>query len=146
VTAKPGFPSPRTVREIPVDARLDGELVAFGTDGAPDFPLVCERMLMRRAQIPMTFVVFDLLRLAADSLMTLTYSERGTDLEALDLNAPHWTTPESLEDGGALFEAVCAHELEGIVAKRRSSGYRSCDRGVARAAARRGDRAARILP
>jgi bifunctional non-homologous end joining protein LigD len=52
--------------EIPVDAMLDGELVAFGPDGAPDFPLVCERMLMRRRQVPVTFVVFDVLRLAGD--------------------------------------------------------------------------------
>jgi ATP-dependent DNA ligase len=29
---------------IPVRATLDGELVAFGFDGLPDFPLLCERM------------------------------------------------------------------------------------------------------
>jgi len=28
-------------------ATLDGELVAFGDDGKPDFPSVCERMLYR---------------------------------------------------------------------------------------------------
>jgi ATP-dependent DNA ligase len=27
------------------------------------------------------------------------------------------------------FEAVCAHELEGIVAKRRTSRYRAAERG-----------------
>jgi bifunctional non-homologous end joining protein LigD len=32
---------------LPVFATLDGELCAFGPDGPPDFPLVCERMLMR---------------------------------------------------------------------------------------------------
>jgi ATP-dependent DNA ligase len=31
---------------LPVCATLDGELVAFGEDGTPDFPLLCERMLM----------------------------------------------------------------------------------------------------
>jgi ATP-dependent DNA ligase len=35
---------------------------------------------------PVTFVVFDLLRLAGDSMMTLPYSERRAELEALDLN------------------------------------------------------------
>jgi bifunctional non-homologous end joining protein LigD len=74
------------LRELPVDAMLDGELVAFGADGAPDFPLVCERMLMCRRQIPVTLVAFDLLRLEGDSLMGLPYSERRAELEALDLN------------------------------------------------------------
>lgn len=48
---------------LPVRATLDGELVAFDSDGAPDFPLVCERMLMRRQGIAVTYVIFDLLRL-----------------------------------------------------------------------------------
>jgi ATP-dependent DNA ligase len=34
-----------------------------------------------------------------------------------------------VDDGHALFEAVCAHELEGIVAKRKTSRYRPNDRG-----------------
>ena len=114
---------------IPLEATLDGELVAFGADGAPDFPLVCERMLMRRRQIPVTLVVFDLLRLEGESLMTLPYSERRAQLEALNLNGPHWTTLETFEDGAALFDAVCAHELEGVVAKRRASLYRPGERG-----------------
>src|SRR5919109_1371114 len=45
---------------LPVAATLDGELVAFGDNGAPDFPLACERFLMRRRHIRVTFVVFDL--------------------------------------------------------------------------------------
>ena len=114
--------------EIPADVMLDGELVAFGEDGAPDFPLVCERMLMRRRQVTVTFVVFDLLRLDGNSLMALPYSERRAELEALDLNGTHWTTPETFDDGAALFDAVCAHELEGVVAKRRASLYRPGDR------------------
>jgi hypothetical protein len=36
---------------------LDGELVAFGPDGAPDFPLLCERMLMPRPGIPVTYMM-----------------------------------------------------------------------------------------
>jgi bifunctional non-homologous end joining protein LigD len=45
---------------LPVFATLDGELCAFGPDGAPDFPLLCERMLMGRPGIPVTFMIFDL--------------------------------------------------------------------------------------
>jgi hypothetical protein len=47
--------------ELPVQAVLDGELVAFGTDGTPDFERVCERMLHRHSEIPLTFLVFDVL-------------------------------------------------------------------------------------
>jgi hypothetical protein len=35
-----------TLHTSGVCATLDGELVAFGEDGTPDFPLLCERMLM----------------------------------------------------------------------------------------------------
>jgi bifunctional non-homologous end joining protein LigD len=52
---------------LPVQAILDGEIVAFGPDGSPDFPLVCERMLMRRRAISVTYVVFDVLSLAAET-------------------------------------------------------------------------------
>ena len=45
------------------------------------------------------------------------------------LDAPGWRTPEVFDDGEALWEAVCQHELEGIVAKRRSSRYLSGERG-----------------
>ena len=45
---------------LPIFATLDGELCAFGPDGSPDFPLICERMLMRRSGIRATYTAFDL--------------------------------------------------------------------------------------
>jgi bifunctional non-homologous end joining protein LigD len=108
---------------------LDGELVAFGDDGAPDFPTLCERMLMRRPGIPITYMVFDALSVDGVDLTRAPYSERRAQLEALNLNGVHWQTPETFDDGDALFQAVCAHELEGIVAKRRSGRYRPGERG-----------------
>jgi bifunctional non-homologous end joining protein LigD len=53
---------------LPISATLDGELCAFGPDGAPDFPLICERMLMRRTGIRVTYMVFDLLSLDGQDL------------------------------------------------------------------------------
>jgi len=50
-------------------------------------------------------------------------------LETLNLNAVYWRTPETFDDGAALFEAVCEHELEGIVAKRVDGRYRPGERG-----------------
>ena len=41
---------------LPVDATLDGELVAFGEDGWPHLPLVCDRLLFGRATVPLVFV------------------------------------------------------------------------------------------
>ena len=49
------------LEQLPVQAVLDGELVAFGDDGKPDFERVCMRMLHRHAEIPVTFVAFDVL-------------------------------------------------------------------------------------
>jgi bifunctional non-homologous end joining protein LigD len=105
------------------------ELVVFDSSGAPDFPLVCERMLMRRRQIHVVYVIFDVLSLEGVSLLRAPYSERRAQLEALNLNGPCWRTPEAFEDGEALFEAVCERELEGVVAKRTDSRYRPGERG-----------------
>src|SRR5262245_35701393 len=114
---------------LPVRVTLDGELVAFGPDGSPDFPLLCERMLMRRSGIPVTYMTFDLLGLEGHSRLNEPYTTRRAELEALDLNGVRWQTPETFDDGEALFEAVCAHELEGVVAKRRSGRYQPGERG-----------------
>jgi bifunctional non-homologous end joining protein LigD len=114
---------------LPVTATIDDELVAFGPDGSPDFPLLCERMLMRRPGIAVTYMAFDLLTVDGDNLTRAPYSERRAQLEALDLNGVFWQSPEAFDDGDALFEAVCAHELEGVVAKPWSSRYRPGERG-----------------
>jgi len=103
---------------FPLYGTFDGELVAFDANGVPDFPLVCERMLMRRRHIPVVYVIFDVLCLDGRDLMAQPYIERRRRLEAVNLNGGYWRTPEAFEDGEALFEAVCERELEGIVAKR----------------------------
>jgi bifunctional non-homologous end joining protein LigD len=71
---------------LPVFATLDGELCAFGPDGSPDFPLICERMLMRRSGIRVTYMLFALLSLDGHDLTQAPYCERRAQLEALDLN------------------------------------------------------------
>src|ERR671936_411737 len=103
---------------FPVFGVFDGEIVAFDSQGAPDFPLICERMLMRRRHIAVVYVLFDVLSLDGRSLMSEPYRERRRQLEALDLNGVYWRTPEAFDDGPALLEAVRERELEGVVAKR----------------------------
>jgi bifunctional non-homologous end joining protein LigD len=124
MTERVGF-----LAELPVSAVLDGELVALDHSGKPDFPLICECLLMGHAAIALTFMAFDLLRVEGRDVMRLPYAERRTLLEQLDLNDRHWRTPQAFDDGDALWNAICEHELEGVVAKRRSSRYVPGERG-----------------
>ena len=49
------------LRTLPPGLLLDGELVAW-RESEPYFPLVCRRVLNRDMSIPLTFVIFDVLR------------------------------------------------------------------------------------
>src|SRR5262245_17642886 len=46
---------PELARALPHDLQLDGELVAYGADGRPDFHRLSARMLHGNASIPVTF-------------------------------------------------------------------------------------------
>jgi bifunctional non-homologous end joining protein LigD len=109
--------------ELPVRGVFDGELVAFGADGKADFVNVCERLLHGRDEIPLTFVIFDLLTLDGVDLRRKPYRERRHILDGLGLAGPSWYVAETFEDGEGLWSAVCEHELEGVVAKRLDEPY-----------------------
>jgi bifunctional non-homologous end joining protein LigD len=111
------------LEQLPVRAVLDGELVAFDADGKPDFERVCERMLYRHAEVPLIFLAFDMLSLGGRDLRAKPYRERRQILEKLGLQGPHCQVPQAFEDGHALWEAICEHELEGVVAKRLHEPY-----------------------
>ena len=66
--------------ELPAGLVLDGELVAWA-DGQPYFPAVCHRVLNRDLSIPLTYVVFDVLRTDREDIRSAPYSERRLDLE-----------------------------------------------------------------
>jgi hypothetical protein len=83
------------LEELPVRAVLDGELVAFGGDSKPDFPSLCERMLHRHAEIPLTFLIFDLLSVDGRDLRRRPYRQRRRILQGLDLQAPGWWVPRT---------------------------------------------------
>ena len=115
------------------EAVLDGEIVAFDDDGRPSFQHLQGRMHLasestvrrRMAEIPATYVIFDLLYLEGRSLFDLPYTERRARLEELGLDGPSWQTPRHhVGDGGALLELTRKRDLEGIVAKRLESPYR----------------------
>jgi bifunctional non-homologous end joining protein LigD len=117
---------------------LDGELVAFDEDGRPSFQRLQRRMhvaseaeVRRRAKdVPVTYVIFDLLYAGGKALFELPYEERRARLEALGLEGESWQTPAYHRgDGAALFAASREQGLEGIVAKRLASPYRPGKRG-----------------
>jgi bifunctional non-homologous end joining protein LigD len=116
------------LRALPDGLVLDGELVAW-RGSEPYFPLVCRRVLNRDMSVPLTFVVFDLLRRDGVDLTRAPYAARREELESLKLHGRAWTTCERFDDGRALFAAVCQLGFEGVVAKNHSSLYRPNDRG-----------------
>jgi ATP-dependent DNA ligase len=87
------------LRRLPQGLVLDGELLAFALDGRPSFPLLSLRVLHGRDAIPVTLMVFDVLRVEGADAMCLPYAERRALLEALDLNGPAWRTPDVFETG-----------------------------------------------
>jgi bifunctional non-homologous end joining protein LigD len=113
---------------LPDGLVLDGELVAWGDDGLPSFPRLCERMLHRHSGIAITFVVFDVL--AVDGIPTLRqpYRERRLILEGLEELVKPAVLCDSFDDGEALFQVICDRGTEGVVAKKLSSRYSSGDR------------------
>jgi bifunctional non-homologous end joining protein LigD len=116
----------------PVEAVLDGELVAF--DGPrPDAALLDRRQApkdpaaAKRAaeRTPLQFLVYDLLWLDGHTTLELVrYAERRELLEGLSVAGDHWQTPPYFAGGGEFaLEAARAQGLGGIVAKRLDSPY-----------------------
>jgi bifunctional non-homologous end joining protein LigD len=108
---------------------LDGELVAFNQAGAPHWPLVCERVLHNNTSITVSFVTFDVLRVNGHDLTASPWSARRAVLEELGVETRWSRLTDVFDDGQVLFDAVCKHGLEGVVAKRATSLYRAGQRG-----------------
>jgi bifunctional non-homologous end joining protein LigD len=112
-------------------ALLDGELVAADANGIPSFGLLQQRMHIstaaeaarRAAEVPVTYVVFDLLHLDGHDLTGLPLSDRRRLLAQVVEPGPWWRTSPVHDDGPALLEATDAQGMEGVVAKRDDSRY-----------------------
>ena len=122
------------------DVLLDGEIVALDDRGRPSFQLLQRRMHVRDAasvralqqEVPVAFMIFDLLWLDGTVTTELPYRERRRVLEALDLRSARWQTPPaSEEDGEGALATSRELGLEGIVAKRVDSTYESGRRSTA---------------
>jgi bifunctional non-homologous end joining protein LigD len=123
-------------RALP-DALLDGEVVAL-VDGRPSFGALQSRMHVRSgtqaqrlaAHTPVTYLVFDVLRLYGVDLTPRPYAERRATLDRLELAGPRWTVPPVFDDGPATAQASRDNGLEGVVAKRLGAPYRPGVRSV----------------
>jgi bifunctional non-homologous end joining protein LigD len=110
-------------------AILDGELIAC-QDGAVDFYGLGPRMMhtgrMARwaaRELPVTFVVFDLLHLDGEDLCGRPLVERKRLLDDLHLVGPAWATDGWQGDGEMLFQVCVDLGHEGVMAKRLDSPY-----------------------
>lgn len=109
---------------------LDGEIVRF-VDGRPSFWALQRRIqasnpreIARLAEEePVQLLVFDLLQGDGASLLTTPWAERRAALD--DLLAPHpFVRPSPVwSEGVALWHSVYELDLEGVIAKRRTSRY-----------------------
>ncbi|MGE0877210.1 MAG: non-homologous end-joining DNA ligase [Acidimicrobiia bacterium] len=100
------------------DVILDGEAVVMDADGRPSFSLI------QQGARPVTFMVFDILRVNGHDIMALPYRERRAVLEATVPAGEHWAVPAVVyDDGEALLTATKQLGLEGIIAKRVDSPY-----------------------
>ena len=74
-------------------------------------------------------MIFDVLAADGESVTAWSYARRRDRLEQLGLDGPAWMTPDTFDDGHALYDAVCERGLEGVVAKWRRASYRPGQRG-----------------
>jgi bifunctional non-homologous end joining protein LigD len=116
----------------PLDALLDGEVVALDASGRPSFERLQGRMhvasaaesLRRAADTPIAYVVFDLLRLGGHDLTDRPWHERRRLLEQIADDLPPGVDVAQVYDDGADLLAVAGQRgLEGVVAKRADATY-----------------------
>jgi ATP-dependent DNA ligase len=119
---------------------LDGEIVIAGPRGF-DFPALlgrlhpsASRVERLRAEMPATFVAFDLLAAGGDDLRARRFDERRARLEALLTPAPPHVvvTPatERRELAREWLDRSAGAGIDGVVAKRRDLPYQSGRRAM----------------
>jgi bifunctional non-homologous end joining protein LigD len=115
---------------------FDGEIIATDDAGRPSFERLQSRMhvegdaAIRRLvrEVPVVYMLFDILWLDGHSLMELPYEVRRAQLTALALNGSAWQTPPNeVGDGAAMIDVSKRFELEG------SGSIRATKRGSAHA-------------
>ena len=111
---------------------LDGEVVAIGDAGIPDFVRLQQRMhvhdredaLRRSVDVPISYAIFDVLAVNGNDTLRLPLRDRRALLEQIVEPGSHWLLAEShTDDPRALLDVVLRAGLEGLIAKRLDSVY-----------------------
>ena len=110
---------------------LDGEIITFDEKGRPSFGRLQHRLgigekraVMLQADIPVTYMIFDVLYLQGYTLMGVPFAERRDILEGLSLEGAHWRTPPCYRgEGTPVLEAARQNHLEGVMVKRLEGLY-----------------------
>jgi DNA ligase D-like protein (predicted ligase) len=129
----PLFPELDFLAELPSGLLLDGEIVVL-KDGKVDFGLAMSRVHARgnlrieslARSTPATYVVFDLLYRAGESLLEQPLRERRSQLEeAVGVaGRPELVFSDGIAGAGqAYYDKVCGLGFEGVVAKRLDGRY-----------------------
>jgi len=123
------------LRALPIpNLVLDGELVVLDAEGKPDFHKLASRAQLHRTSevqraalaSPVTYVVFDLLAAGGYDLRGLPLLVRKSLLQRLLPRLGPLRYAEHIPSHGeALLQQVVARGLEGVVAKKADSVYRS---------------------
>ena len=112
---------------------LDGEIVAFDDEGRPSFHKLGPRIHAERpldvlrvqSEVPVTYVVFDLLALGDRDLTGLSLAERKALLARVVQGRGFVRSLDHIAGSGDLLMTFCREKrLEGVVAKRIASSYR----------------------
>lgn len=124
----------RAVRSLaPENVVLDGEIVALDEAGRPNFQRIGPRIHARKPldvlrlslEIPVYYLVFDILAIGTCSLLGVPLSQRKQLLKALlPGNGVLRAVDYFQEQGQQLFDFCRLQHLEGVVAKKANSLYR----------------------
>jgi DNA ligase D-like protein (predicted ligase) len=109
------------LNSLPDDTVIDGEVVALGADGKPDFNLLQN---FRSAESRIHYFAFDILIHRGRRLTGLPLSERRAILVSVIEPGEHVALSQvSDRSAGEMLRFIKSHGLEGAIAKRSDSVY-----------------------
>jgi DNA ligase D-like protein (predicted ligase) len=109
------------LKDLPDETVIDGELVALGPDGRPDFNLLQN---LRSAESRIVYYAFDILVHRQRNLIELPLSERRAILSSVIEPGDHVALSQVSDRSAAeMLRFVKDHGLEGVVAKRSDGVY-----------------------
>jgi bifunctional non-homologous end joining protein LigD len=114
----------KAAADLPAGCLIDGEAVALGEDGKPDFQLL--QATLQGGDADLAFYAFDLLVDQGEDIRKLPNLERKERLAALlkAVSAPILYGDHVVGKGEALFDAICEEGGEGIISKKAKAPYK----------------------